>query len=343
MKTRIFLLLAISGLLAFVGINKGFSVFFIPKTGKPVLKKVATIDLPGKAGKRFDYLTIDYKHNYLLSAHLGNDILYVIDTRTNKLVKTISNTPGVEGVEYVEELNKVYTSNWKDHTIGVIDMNTMTVVKKIPGIEKPDGSVYAPDYKKLYVSDERGKTLIVVDVNRDEVVKKISFKSETGMPQYDPVAKKIYLNLQDDNSFVIIDPKTDNIIATYAVDNCKGNHGMALDVTHNLVFLVCENNDVLTVFNIGTHKPVVNLKIALGGDVVKYDPGLKRIYVACYSGAISVIHEDDVTHFTRLGDFTVEKKVHSLAIDTMTHRVYAPEQEEDGKPVSRMIVYDAIF
>src|SRR6516162_5704692 len=100
--------------------------------GNPAaLKKTATVELPGKAGKRFDYLTIDYTHNYLLSGHLGANVLYVIDTKTNKLVKTIEDTPGVEGVEYVPELNKVYTSNWGNHTIGVIDMNKMQVVKKI--------------------------------------------------------------------------------------------------------------------------------------------------------------------------------------------------------------------
>jgi len=38
----------------------------------------------------------------------------------------------------------------------------------------------------------------------------------------------------------------------------------------------------------------------------------------------------------------VQKMVHSLAVDTATHRVYAPEQQENGEPVSRMIVYEAI-
>jgi DNA-binding beta-propeller fold protein YncE len=311
-------------------------------TLKPTLKKIAVIDLPGEIGKRFDYLTIDYKHNYLLSAHLGANVLYVIDTKTNKLVKMISDTPGAEGVEYVEELNKVYTSNWKDHSIGVIDMNKMEVVKKIPALEKPDGNIYATHFKKLYVSDERGKTLIIVDVNKDEVVKKILFKSETGMPQYDSVAKKIYLNLQDENMFVVIDPKNDSIIGRYPVGDCKGNHGMALDVEHRLAFLACEGNDLLTVFNLTTFKPVAYLKMAGGSDVVKYDAGLKRIYVACYDGFISVFHEDDPTHFTKLEDFSVQKKVHSLTVDKYTHRVYAPEQEEDGKPVSRMVIYDAV-
>jgi hypothetical protein len=34
--------------------------------------------------------------------------------------------------------------------------------------------------------------------------------------------------------------------------------------------------------------------------------------------------------------------VHTLAVDLRTHRVYTPEQEEDGKPVARMIIYEAV-
>lgn len=311
--------------------------------GSHYLKQVATIDLPGKPGKRFDYLTIDYKDNYLLSAHLGAGILYVIDLKTDKLVKAIPDCPGVEGVEYVPQLDKVYTSNWFDHTVGVVDLKQMKVIKKIPLENKPDGSAYAAQYRKLYVSDERAKKLFVIDVYLDSIVKVISFKSETGMPQYDSVAQRIYVNLQDENLFAVIDPNSDSVIGRHPVgDNCIGNHGMALDVKHRLAFCCCEENDMLTVMSLVTFKPVANIKLASGGDVVKYDPGLKRVYVACYSGAISVIHEDDSLHFTKLEDFPVQHKVHSLAVDFKTHRVYAPEQEEDGKPVARMVIYDAV-
>ncbi len=89
--------------------------------GGVTLKQVATIDLPGPAGKRFDYLTIDYDDGYLLSAHLGAGLLYVIDLKTNKVVMTIPDVPGVEGVEYVPELKKIYTSDWHEKKIGVID------------------------------------------------------------------------------------------------------------------------------------------------------------------------------------------------------------------------------
>jgi DNA-binding beta-propeller fold protein YncE len=310
--------------------------------GAQTLKAVATINLPGPGGKRFDYLTIDYEDHYLLSAHLAAGILYVIDLRTNRLVKAIPNVPGVEGVEYVPELHKVYTSDWLENKIGVIDLRQFKLIKKIPTRDKPDGSAYASPFHKLYVSDERGKTEAVIDVRTDAVVKNLGFDSETGMPQYDPVARKVYLNLQDQNIFAVIDPESDQVVARYPVGKCRGNHGMALDVEHRRAFLSCEDNDLLAVFDLEKHVPIAYLPLAGGGDVVKYDPGLRRIYEACYSGAISVFQEEDADHFRKLEDFPVQKKVHSLAVDTETHRVYAPEQEENGKPVAKMVVYEAV-
>ena len=99
----------------------------------------------------------------------------------------------------------------------------------------------------------------------------------------------------------------------------------------------------MTVFDLDKHEPIAFLPLAAGPDVIKFDPGLARIYVACYSGAISVFHEDDANHYRKLEDFRVPHAVHSLAVDLETHRVYAPEQEENGKPVAKMVVYEAII
>jgi DNA-binding beta-propeller fold protein YncE len=313
-----------------------------PEAASQTLQKVDAFDLPGPPGKRFDYLTIDYKHGYLLSAHLGAGLLYVIDLNTNKLVKAIPDVPGIEGVEYAPDVNKIYTSNWLENKIGVIDVDKMQVVKKLPTEAKPDGSTYAEPFHKLYVSDERGRAVAVVDVREDKIINTIHFASETGMPQSDPVARKVYVNLQDQNLFAVIDPSTDKVVGRYPLGDCKGNHGMALDPENHRAFLQCEGNNMMTVFDLDAHKPIAHLPTAAGGDVVKFDPGLKRIYVACASGAISVFQEDDANHFHKLEDFPVQKKVHSLAVDVKTHRVYTPEEQEDGRPVSRMIVYDAV-
>lgn len=312
-----------------------------PSSGS-TLKKIAEFDLPGPGGKRFDYLTVDPDDHYLLSAHLAAKQTYVIDLETNQVVATVTDTPGVEGVEYVPELKKFYTSNAYDNTIGVVDLKEMKVVKKLKTEAKPDGSTYAPPFHKLYVSDERGKAEAVVDVTKDEIIKTLRFDSETGMPQYDPVGGKVYVNLQDQDIFAVIDPATDEVVGRYPVGRCKGNHGMALDPEHHRAFLSCEGNELMTVFDLNKHEPIAFLPLAGGPDVIKFDPGLGRIYVACYSGAISVFHQDDPDHYRKLEDFRVQHAVHSLAVDVETHRVYTPEQEEDGKPVARMVVYEAL-
>jgi len=322
------------------------SVTGVPKlpsqTAGSTLKKVAEFDLPGPPGKRFDYLTIDADDHYLLSAHLAAGQTYVIDLGTNKVVATIADTPGAEGIEYVPELKKFYTSNAGDNTIGVVDLRQMKVVKKLPTEKKPDGSTYATPFHKLYVSDERGKAVAIVDVTKDAIINTLRFDSETGMPQYDPVARKVYVNLQDQNILAVIDPATDTVVGRYSVGRCKGNHGMTLDPEHHRVFLSCEENNLMTVFDLDKHEPIAFLPMAEGADVIKFDPGLDRIYVACYSGAISVFHQDDSNHYTKIEDFKVPHAVHTLAVDLQTHRLYAPEQEAEGKPVARMTVYEAV-
>jgi DNA-binding beta-propeller fold protein YncE len=304
------------------------------------LKKIATIELPGPKGQRFDYLTMDEDDHYLLSAHLGPGIVYVIDVRTNALVKAIPGVPGITGVEYVPGLRKVYTSDWGENKIGVIDLQTMSVTKRLATAAKPNGSVYAPPLKKLYVSDTDGLAVAVVDVEKDVITKTLHFNSETGMPQYDSVARKIWVNLRRINEIAEIDPATDSVVGRYPVAGCEHNHGMAIDSANHRAFLLCGGNRTFTVFALDTHKALAHFPLPAGADVVKSDPGTGRIYAACSSGFISVFQEKDADHFQKLEDFPVQKLVHSLAVDPATHRVYAPEQEEDGKPVARMIVYE---
>jgi len=306
------------------------------------LRQIAAIDLPGSKGERFDYLTMDDEDHYLLSAHLGPGILYVIDVRTNKLVKAISGVPGITGVEYVAGLRKVYTSDWGEEKIGVVDLRSMKVIKRLATAAKPNGSTYAAPFHEVFVSDTLGKAVAIVDVEKDEIVKTLEFKSETGMPQYDSVSRKVYVNLRNSNDVAEIDPATDTVLGSYPVDGCRYNHGMAIDSEHHRAFLLCGGTKTLTVFALDTHKTIEHLPLPAGADVVKFDPGLGRIYAACSSGFITVIQAQDADHYRKLEDFPVQKMVHSLAVDTATHRVYAPEQQENGEPVARMIVYEAV-
>ena len=55
---------------------------------------------------------------------------------------------------------------------------------------------------------------------------------------------------------------------------------------------------------------------------------------------LSPVREDPLLEGISADDYVYF--VHSFAVDSETHRVYAPEQEEDGRPVARIVVYEAI-
>ena len=306
------------------------------------LREIARIDLPGPAGQRFDYLTIAEDDHYLLSAHLGPGLLYVIDTRTNRVMATIRGLPGITGVEYIPGMHKAYTSNWGEEKIGIVNLQTMSVTKRLATQSKPNGIAYAAPFRKAYVVNTLGKAVSVVNVDKDEVVKVLRFESETGTPGYESAAKRIWVTLRSTNEVAETDPATDEVIGRYPVEGRRYDHGMALDSDHHRAFLLCGGSRNMTVFNLETHKSIAHFPLPPGADVVKFDPGLRRAYAACSSGAISVVQEDDPDHFRKIENFSVQKLVHSPAVDPATHRVYAPEQQENGRPVARMIVYEAI-
>src|ERR1700757_2339461 len=70
------------------------SVCFLRRCKVKTLRQIAKFDVPGPEGKRFDYLTVDDEDHFLLSAHLGPGILYVIDLQSNNVVKAVPGLPG---------------------------------------------------------------------------------------------------------------------------------------------------------------------------------------------------------------------------------------------------------
>lgn len=44
----------------------------------------------------------------------------------------------------------------------------------------------------------------------------------------------------------------------------------------------------------------------------------------------------------RFDYLTIDRDDHYLILDLDTHRAYTPEQEEDGKPAAKMVVYDTV-
>ena len=141
--------------------------------------------------------------------------------------------------------------------------------------------------------------------------------------------------MQTRNDLAAIDPATDRIVQRYAMP-CNHPHGFLIAEPQRLAFVSCEGDSKLLVIDLRTMRTMAAHKVAEGPDVLAFDPGLHRLYVACESGSLAMFEERDGT-LTPLGEYRAPH-AHTVAVDPGTHRVYLPLQDVNGKPVLRILV-----
>ena len=302
-----------------------------PRTVPLVL--VADVQLPGPP-KRFDYQSFDSTTNRLYISHMRGDRLDVFDTKAGKLVASLEGFPGATGVWAVPELHKVYVSVTGRHEVAVVDDRTLRTIARVSGADFPDGIAYAPDEHLVFVSDEHGGVDLVIDGLTNARVARVPLGGEAGNTHYDPVSHCVLVAVQTRNELAAIDPRTRRMVARYPMP-CEHPHGFLIDEMSRFAFVTCEGDAKLLVLDLRTMRTVATHAVPDDPDVLAFDRGLHRLYVACESGALAVFDERGTT-LTPMGEYRAAY-AHSVAVDPATHRVYLPLQDVAGKPVLRIL------
>ena len=285
---------------------------------------------------RMDYETIDPARRLLYVAYLGADEVIVFDLVTNKVLAHIPNLPQVHGTLAIPELHRVYASATGEDQVAAIDETTLQITARAPGGNYPDGIAYDADDHKIFVSDEHGGTATVIDVRTNKAVDTLDLGGEVGNTQYDPVTGLIYSDVQTRNVVVAIDPKIDKIVTRHLLPGCDHDHGLLLDVIHRLAFVACDGNAKLLMMDLDTWKELAIYPVGDDPDVLAFDAGLKRLYVAAESGVVSVFQENG-KKLRPIGRAFLADEAHTVAVDPMTHRVYFALQNTGGHPVIRVM------
>ena len=305
-----------------------------PVVAQPVpLRIVADISLPGPA-KRFDYQSFDSTSNRLYISHMRGDRLDVFDTKAGRVLASREGFPGATGVWTVPDLQKVYVSVSDRHLVAVVNARTLETIAWVSGASFPDGIAYAPDERQLFVSDEHGSAELVIDGITNARVGLVPLGGEAGNTRYDRISHCVLVAVQTKNEIAAIDPRTRRIIAHYPLA-CEHPHGFLIDELDRLAFVSCEGDAKLLVLDMRTMRTTATLKTPDDPDVLAFDRGLHRLYVACESGALAVFDERD-GKLTPLGEYRAPH-AHTVAVDPSTHRVYLPLQDVNGKPLLRIL------
>lgn len=307
----------------------------VPQTPQaPLFRTVTEIPLPGGA-VRFDYQSLDDALGRLYISHMSAGQLVVFDTKAQRVVGVVDSLPGVTGVWAVPELGRVYGSVTGLHQVAIIDANSLRVIARVGRIAFPDGIAYAPNARKVFVSDESGGGELVIDAGTDRAAGKIPLGGEAGNTIYDPGSGCVLVAVQTRNEVVAINPKAERIVGRYAFAGADHPHGMSVDAPRRLLFVANQGNATLSIVDLRTMRVAARQPIGDDPDVLAFDPGWRRLYVASEAGVVTVFDERGDS-LRRVGSVTMPH-AHTVAVSPSTHTVYFPLQNVNGRPVLRVM------
>ncbi len=102
-----------------------------------------------------------------------------------------------------------------------------------------------------------------------------------------------------------------------------------------MAFVSCEGNARLLAVNLDTKQITASDHVGEIPDVLAFDPGLQRLYVAAESGIVGVFQVNG-SSLQKIGQTYLAPNAHTIAVDPQTHRVYVPLENINGHPVLRI-------
>ena len=272
---------------------------------------------------KWDYVAIDDVRHRLFVTR--GDRVDVVDLASGKLMASITNTDGVHGVAFAEELKLGFTSNGKSNSVTVFDLDTLATTIEIPLTGKnPDAILYEPGVKKLYVFNGSSNDVDIIDAAK---LKAVGNVKATGRPEFavSDGHGRIYFNIEDNAGINVIDVASNQRIAAWKLDGCEEPTGLAIDVARGRLFSACRNG-IMAVTNALTGQRVTQFAIGEHPDATVYDAASGTVLTSGGggNGTLAIAHQDDADHYSVRASIATEKGARTMAIDANTKTVYLP-------------------
>jgi DNA-binding beta-propeller fold protein YncE len=300
------------------------------------LHQVADVPMPGPA-VRFDYQDVDADHRRLYIAHLGANRVVAVDLDRLTVAGTVDQTASVHGVRAAPDLDRVFATATGSDEVVAIQASSLTVTGRAATGRFPDGVAYDPTHQAVFVSNKGDGSETVVDASTLAVRHTLRLAAEVGNVIWDPAGQRMLVAARPpDQLLLLLDPDTSQVTGRVDLPGCSGAHGVAVDPATHTAFVACERNARLAVVDLGALHQRELQTVGDDPDVLAFDPGLSRLYVAAESGVVAVF-DDKGTIVQKLGQAKLAAAAHTVAVDPATHRVFFPLENQGGHPVLRVM------
>ncbi|WP_051153474.1 YncE family protein [Nocardia niigatensis] len=292
-------------------------------TGGPLpLRKVSELALPG-GSSRFDYASLDSGRGLMFLAHMGSGQIVEADVRAHTVLRTIGDTPDVHGVLVVPEKHRVYATVTGRDQLMALDEDSGAVLFTAPTGNYPDGLAYDPVRNAVWTTNERAGSETVADADTGIVRGTVTLGGEVGNVVYDAAIDRMVVAVQGRDELAVLTPDSLTVTDRIPAPGCSGPHGQALDASGQIMYVGCEDNATLITVDLAKHAVTDHNSVGETPDVLAYDPGPQRVYVASESGWVSVFDRRD-GHPVPAGAGHLADGAHIVVVDPADHHSYFP-------------------
>jgi len=273
----------------------------------------------------FDYVTVDAQRRRVYAAHGGSQRLLIVDADSGKIVGQVRVGP-VHGVAVDPVNGHVFTGSG-DGTVSEVDPAALKVVNHVDVGGSVDAIAYDPSNGRIYADEDDGTRIFVVDAKTFKLVKTIAIPGHK--PEYlaiNPKTHEVYQNIDSDSEIAVIDPATMAVSRTIPTPEIKHNHPLQYDAQYDQI--VIAGGGVMSAYAPSGKKlgetPVGRF------DQCDLDP-TQHVLACAGDGGVTRFRLRKGAAPEQLDKTAVDPGVHTVAIDSATHAVFAVWGDRDGK------------
>ena len=274
-------------------------------------------------GEKPRALCFDSVHNKVFCAESASSTVRVADGTSGNLIAVIPVPAGPMAICFDPAQGKVYCACTRAAAIAVIDASRDSVRKIIPAYYNVSGICLNPARGRVYIGCYG--TVLVLDTGLDSLVAYVSCASPLRTICYDPLDDRVYcaaypgvvqaIDCGQNVVIATVNISSEPMCLSYSLANDRLYCGM---VSHGVAVIACATNRLVTTLELAPNATTAvadpdsatvwigtgdgyDLTVAdAWGDSILgavqlgcaaselcYNPGLSKLYVACYGGTTS--------------------------------------------------------
>lgn len=314
---------------------------------KTPLKLVQTIPVPDLKDGDFDHFAVDLEGNRLFVTAEENSKVIIFDTKTNKLIHTISDLKAPHSMLFRADLKKLFVVDSDLGEVKIYETDSYKPVGSIKVREGADSAGYDPSSKYLYVVDG-GKDakmpnayLDIIDTTAAKKVGEIKIDSDdVEAMAFDKASSRMFIDVRGNSTIEVIDREKRSVSATWPIPNAKGITTISFDADNHRLLVGARVPPKLFILDSDSGKIITSLDAAGMVDDMPVSPDKKRIY---FAGTMftDVFERKDADHYEKIGHVPTAFRAKTAILVPELNRYYlaVPHHEKESAAIR---VYEVV-